>query len=180
MFALSLEGQLHRTCGGHFCRAGETVTIRVSGMSATIEREVFRCDRCGDEQRSMDERERAEQEAIAAIRSTNALLAPREIRALRERLGLTHQQVGDLLYGTPGQIVEGWERGRYLQNAAADAMLRSLDDADALRRRAARAGVILRPPADMAADAPSSGRLAPVRLADAASSELAGVAANGD
>ena len=141
MFASSLEGHLHRRCGGRYAHAAETVTLRISGMTAAVERALFRCGTCGDEQRTVEQREAAEQVAIAAIREEHALLAPKAIRQLRERLGLTHQQLGELLYGTPKGVVEGWERGRYLQNQQADAMLRSFADREELVRRAAKAGV---------------------------------------
>ena len=141
-----LEGHLHRRCGGHYVRAAETVTLRVSGMAATVERGFYRCDKCGDERRTVEQRERAEQAAVAHVRAEHRLLAPREIRQLRDRLGLTPQQLGDLLYGTPRGIVEGWERGRYVQNPQVDALLRSLEDPETLVARAAKAGVTLPPP----------------------------------
>jgi hypothetical protein len=80
------------------------------------------------------------------MRATHALLAPKQIRQLRESLGLTPQQLGELLYGTPKGIVEGWERGRYLQNRETDALLRSLTDRATLERLATKAGVALPTP----------------------------------
>ena len=139
----SLEGHLHRLCGGRYAHAAETVTIRVSGMSAVVERAFFRCAKCGDEQRTVEQREIAEQAAVAAMREGNGLLTPKQIRQLRDSLGLTPQQLGEILYGTPKGIVEGWERGRYLQNREADALLRSLRDRETLERLAAKAGVQL-------------------------------------
>lgn len=140
-----LEGHLHRRCGGHYVRAEESHTVRVSGMSATVLRAVFRCNRCGDEQYTVEQREATEKAAVAEIRQSNALLLPREIRALRERLGLTTAQLGELLYGVPKGLIEGWEKGRYLQNKEADVMLRSLENRETLEQRAARAGVTLPP-----------------------------------
>jgi hypothetical protein len=67
-------------------------------------------------------------------------------------------QLGDLLYGTPKGVVEGWERGRYLQNREADAMLRSLTDRATLELRAAKSGVTLPAPdllAGAVAEAPA-------------------------
>jgi putative zinc finger/helix-turn-helix YgiT family protein len=139
----SLEGHLHRGCGGRYAAATESVTLRISGMAATVERGVFRCARCGDEQRTVEQREAAERAAVERIRAEHALLTPKEIRQLRESLGLAPAQLGELLYGTPRGIVEGWERGRYLQNRETDALLRSLRDRETLERRAAKAGVTL-------------------------------------
>lgn len=141
-----LDGHLHRHCGGRYARATETVTIRVSGMSAVVERTFFRCDACGDERRTVEQREQAEQAAVAAMRAEHGLLKPKEIRQRRERLGVTTAQFGDLLFGVPQGIVEGWEKGRYLQNPQVDALIRSLDDPEALQHRAARGGVTLPPP----------------------------------
>ena len=144
----SLEGHLHRRCGGRYTLAAESVSLRVSGMTARVERAFFRCAKCGDEQRTVEQRDAAEQAAVAELRRQYGLLSPKAIRQFRDRLGLTPAQLGELLYGVPGGIVEGWERGRYLQNREADALLRSLEERDELERRAAKAGVVLPAPAD--------------------------------
>lgn len=148
----ALENHVHRRCGGHYLRATDETTVRVSGMSTTVERAYFRCDRCGDEQFTVEQRESVEKTALAAIRAAHGLLSPREIKALRERLGLTPTQLGELVYGVPKGLIEGWEKGRYLQNREADAMLRSLEDRETLERLAARAGVTLPVPAAVGAD----------------------------
>ena len=155
MSDVSLEGHLHRLCGGRYALAVEQVTIRFSGMAASVERQFFRCAKCGDEQRTVEQREAAEQAATTAMRAEHRLLGGREIRQLREGLGLTTQQLGELLYGTPRGVVEGWEKGRYLQNRETDALIRSLADRETLERRAARAGVQLPDPALVAANAPA-------------------------
>ncbi len=154
MSETSLEHHIHRRCGGHYARVEDETTVRVSGMSATVPRVFFRCDRCGDEQFTVEQREAVEKAAIASIRSAQGLLAPREIRALRERLGLTTTQLGELIYGVPKGLIEGWEKGRYLQNREADAIIRSLEDPETLERRAARAGVTLPVPVSVGAEAP--------------------------
>ena len=150
-----LDNHLHRFCGGRYQRAVETVTIRLSGMSAEVEREFYRCSKCDDAQRTVEQREAAERVAVERIRAAHALLTPKEIKQLRESVGLTAAQFGELLYGTPRGIVEGWERGRYLQNREADALLRSLRDRETLERRAAKAGVTLPTPDAPAAPPPA-------------------------
>jgi putative zinc finger/helix-turn-helix YgiT family protein len=152
----TLENHLHRFCGGRYQAAEETVTLRQSGMSAEVTRGLFRCAKCGDEQRTVEQRESAEREATERMRAGHGLLAPREIRQLRESLGLTTTQLGELLYGVPKGLVEGWERGRYLQNRDADALLRSFRDRAVLERRAAKAGVALPVPELLAHAAPAS------------------------
>lgn len=151
-----LEGHLHRGCGGRYVRHTEPVTIRVSGMTASVERVFYSCSRCNDEHRTVEQREAAERAAVEAVRLENALLAPKQIRKLREELGLTTEQLGDLLYGIPRTIVEGWEKGRYVQNRDVNAMLLKLEDPDYLRERAARAGVVLPEPEVPVEDADAS------------------------
>ena len=143
MSIASLEGSLHRGCGGRYTLETETVTVRLSGMTTEVDRQFFRCDKCANESRTIDQREAAEKLAVERIRAAHSLLAPRGIRQLRDSLGLTVAQFSELCYGTPKGIVEGWEKGRYLQNRDADALMRSLTDRETLERRAAKAGVTL-------------------------------------
>ncbi len=139
----SLEGSLHRGCGGRYALHTEQVTIRLSGMGAEVTREFFRCEKCAHEQRTIEQRDAAEKQAVDLIRAEYVLLTPKEIRQLREFIGLTSAQLAEVCYGTPKGIVAGWEKGRYLQNRDADALLRSLRDPDTLEFRAGRAGVVL-------------------------------------
>lgn len=149
-----LDGSLHRGCGGRYALHSEPVSVRVSGMMADVVREFYQCEKCGHEQRTIEQRDAAEQTAIAQVREKHGLMIPKEIRQLRESLGLTVEQLADLCYGTPKGIVAGWEKGKYLQNREADALLRSLTDPEVLVARAARAGVVLPEPAH-AESAPS-------------------------
>lgn len=139
----TLEGHLHRRCGGRYAQAVETVSIRLSGMTAKVDRELFRCDKCGDVQHTVEQREAAEREAVLTMRHDHALLTGKEIRQFRDALGLSAELLGGLLHGLPRGIVEGWEKGRYLQSPAVDAMIRSLADPDERERRAAKAGLVL-------------------------------------
>lgn len=175
MSIATLEGSLHRGCGGRYALHTETVTVRLSGMAAEVQREFFRCDKCSHDNRTIDQREAAEKLAVDRIREANSLLAPRGIRKLRESLGLTVAQFSELCYGTPKGIVEGWEKGRYLQNRDADALMRSLADRETLERRAAKAGVTL-PTLDgvgAAATAGSTATSAPASAADTAADTTA-------
>lgn len=153
MSLATLDGSLHRGCGGRYALQTETVTMRLSGMAAEVTREFFRCEKCSHEQRTIDQRDAAEKTATEQIRAAHELLAPRAIRQLRESLGLTVAQFAELIYGTPKGIVEGWEKGRYLQNREADAVIRTLADRESLERRAAKAGVTL---PTIPADVPSA------------------------
>ena len=149
----ALEGHVHRGCGGRYARQEQHITLKMSGMAATVERSLFKCDVCGDQQYTVEQRDAAEQAAVASIRDYFELMAPREIRRFRESLGLSTEQFGHLLHGTPRGVVEGWEKGRYLQNKQADEMIRSLQDPEVLARRASKGGVVLPPkPEELAAE----------------------------
>ena len=139
----TLDGSLHRGCGGRYALNTETVTMRLSGMATEVTREFYRCEKCGHEQRTIEQRDTAEKAATEQIRAEHDLLAPKAIKQLRESLGLTVAQFADLIYGTPKGIVDGWEKGKYLQNREADEMIRGLTDRETLERRAAKAGVTL-------------------------------------
>jgi len=145
MSLATLDGTLHRGCGGRYALQTESVTLRISGMAADVSRDFFRCEKCAHENRTIDQRDLSEKAATEQIRALHGLLVPRAIRQLREGLGLTLAQFAELCYGTPKGIVEGWEKGRYLQNREADALLRGLLDRETLERRAAKAGVTLPP-----------------------------------
>lgn len=155
----TLDGTLHRGCGGRYALQTETVTMRLSGMAAEVTWEFFRCEKCAHEQRTIEQRDAAEKVATELIRTEQELLVPKAIRQLRESLGLTVAQFAELIYGTPKGIVDGWEKGKYLQNREADALIRSLADRETLERRAAKAGVNL-PVLDLAPDSlPAAGEL---------------------
>jgi DNA-binding transcriptional regulator YiaG len=157
MSELTLAGHLHRRCGGHYALAVEEVTIRLSGMTARVDRAMYKCDKCGDRQHTVEQREEAEREAILTMRHHHALLTGKEIRHFRESVGLSSAQLGELLHGLPKGIVEGWEKGRYLQSPVVDAMLRSLTDRDERERLAVRAGLVLPPiPGDIVPEATTS------------------------
>ncbi len=164
MSDLSLEGHLHRRCGGHYALAVEEVTIRLSGMAARVDRSMYKCNKCGDKQHTVEQREEGEREAILTMRTQHSLLTGKEIRHFRESIGLSSAQLGELLHGLPKGIVEGWEKGRYLQSPVVDAMLRSLADRDERERLAARAGLTLPPiPGEVVVDAvdPAAGEAPP-------------------
>jgi len=153
MSELTLAGHLHRRCGGHYALAVEEVTIRLSGMTARVERAMYKCDKCGDRQHTVEQREEAEKEAVLTMRSQHSLLTSKEIKQFRDSIALTTAQFGELLHGLPKGIVEGWEKGRYLQSPAVDAMIRSLADREERERRAAKAGFVLPPlPGDAVPD----------------------------
>lgn len=61
------------------------------------------------------------------------VLAPREIRELRERHGLSRAEL-EQLTGFGEASIKRWETGALIQNKSADRFLRLIDDADVLEK----------------------------------------------
>ena len=65
--------------------------------------------------------------ASDVVHSTELLLTPDEIKAIRHQFGLTQTEFERLLGAGPKTVVR-WERGTVIQNGATDALLRVLRD----------------------------------------------------
>jgi HTH-type transcriptional regulator/antitoxin MqsA len=65
--------------------------------------------------------------AFDIYRRTHGLLSADEIRALRERYGLTQAELARLLR-LGGNTISRWEAGRNVQTAAMDVLLRLIRD----------------------------------------------------
>jgi putative zinc finger/helix-turn-helix YgiT family protein len=85
-------------------------------------------------------RQEATPNAISIYRKKHGLLSADEIRAIRERYGLTQADLARLLR-LGGNTVSRWESGRNIQTAAMDMLLRLIRDLpgslDYLRERPA-------------------------------------------
>ena len=130
MSITTLDGSLHRGCGGRYALQTETVTMRISGMAAEVTREFYRCAKCGQENRTIDQRDVAEKSATEQIRVAHDLLAPKAIRQLRESLGLTIPSAQRSTTGSPFAFVSAF-RAAWVTVAAARVSL-------ALARNASR------------------------------------------
>lgn len=71
-------------------------------------------------------RERCE-DAIALYRKKHGLLSADNIRAIRERFGLSQAELADLLR-LGANTISRWESGRNVQSAAMDILLRLIRD----------------------------------------------------
>lgn len=133
----------HAGCGGVFAATTITKHESMVGLTATVERRVMRCSKCELERRSPDQVEGDYLATMAAIRETHGLLTHQEIRRTREALGVTPDEFDQLL-GLPSGISKGWETQRHLQNRAADARIRALQDVEHAKGVAVGARVTLR------------------------------------
>ena len=108
--------------------------IRVPGCSYLL------CPSCGETITDFEETGYLFDRAHALYRAKHHLLSPEEIRAIRERHGMTQAALAKLLrLGT--NTISRWESDRMVQTGAMDVLLRLIRDVPAtlafLRRHAA-------------------------------------------
>jgi putative zinc finger/helix-turn-helix YgiT family protein len=98
------------------------------------------CPKCHEIVLRLDEARLLREQALALYRKKYELLSGGEIRALRERFGLTQGALAKLLR-LGSNTISRWEAGRNVQTAAMDVLLRMLRDLpgsiEYLRHRAA-------------------------------------------
>lgn len=87
--------------------------------------ECHRCDACGSDPVFTDQIRRNQRRIADARRSADGLLTGDEIRGIRELLGLTQAQAGELIGGGP-MAFSKYERGEVIQSVGMDKFLRVL------------------------------------------------------
>jgi putative zinc finger/helix-turn-helix YgiT family protein len=85
------------------------------------------CPKCHEVVLRFQDAKRFSEDAIAIYRKKHRLLSADEIRALRERFGLTQVALARLLR-LGGNTISRWEAGRNVQTGAMDMLLRLLRD----------------------------------------------------
>ena len=100
----------------------------------------LRCPKCDEVALRFADSRRLQEDAIAIYRKKHGLLSADEIRAIRERFGLTQSQLANLLH-LGANTVSRWESGRNVQTEAMEMLLRLIRDLpgsiEYLRRHAA-------------------------------------------
>jgi putative zinc finger/helix-turn-helix YgiT family protein len=98
------------------------------------------CPKCGEIVLRFEDARRLQQDAIAIYRKKHGLLSASQIRAIRERFGLTQGEFGRLLH-LGANTISPWESGRNVQTEAMEMLRRLIRDLpgslDYLRRHAA-------------------------------------------
>jgi putative zinc finger/helix-turn-helix YgiT family protein len=92
---------------------GRKYDVQVSGLS------IPKCNNCGELSFDRD----ADLQLEAEYRKQLGILYPDEIRSNRERLGLSQQQLADLISASIHEV-ERWESGGQIQRRAQDKLLR--------------------------------------------------------
>lgn len=115
----------HR-CGGEFELVSEAGTFAIYGSEIPVEQLFFRCNTCGDEQVTEELAAAVQSAAARAYRERFQFLTGAAIRAVRDRLGLTQEQMENAL-GLGAKSLARWENERVLQNRSVDDLLRLVD-----------------------------------------------------
>jgi len=116
------------SCGSLMKEAAATLKVPVNGESVAVAfAKHLRCPKCGEIVLRLRDAKRLQEDAVALYRRKNGLLAADEIRAVRERYGLTQSELAKLLR-LGGNTVSRWESGRNAQSAAMDVLLRLIRD----------------------------------------------------
>jgi putative zinc finger/helix-turn-helix YgiT family protein len=97
--------------------------IAEDGAQLAFGDELTACSSCGERYYTYEQSVASSRARAGALRHHAGLLAPADIRAFREREGLTQAQLEDRL-GTGAKTVVRWERGTVCQSKAADRLLR--------------------------------------------------------
>jgi putative zinc finger/helix-turn-helix YgiT family protein len=105
-----------------------TLRLPVNGEEIAVPSAAhLSCPKCGEVMLRHKESKRFHEDAIAVYRRKHGLLSADEIRAMRERFGLTQADLARLLrFGA--NTVSRWESGRNVQTAAMDMLLRLIRD----------------------------------------------------
>jgi putative zinc finger/helix-turn-helix YgiT family protein len=100
----------------------------------------LRCPKCQEVVLRLSDARRLQEDAVAIYRRKHQLLSADEIRAIRERYGLTQSELARLLH-LGANTISRWESGRNVQTEAMEMLLRLLRDLpgsfDYLRQHAA-------------------------------------------
>ena len=118
-----------------------TLRLPINGEEVSVASALhLSCPKCAEVVLRFQDAKRLHEDAITAYRRKHGLLSADEIRAIRERFGLTQAELAQLLK-LGGNTVSRWESGRNVQTAAMDLLLKMIRDLpgslDYLRNRAA-------------------------------------------
>lgn len=129
------------TCGTPMRPRHGTLGFPVNGEEIAVpDAPHLRCPKCREVVLRLDHARSLRERALAMYRAKYDLLSAQEVRAIRQRFGLTQARLARLLR-LGSNTISRWEAGRNVQTAAMDVLLRLIRDLpgslEYLRRRAA-------------------------------------------
>ena len=113
-------------CGGNATLVKQTKLARYRDEEVEVQREVHHCGSCGEDFLTPDQARAFARDVKNEIRKKYGLLSPERIAEIRHNLGLTQEQLEDLLNTGP-KVVVRWESGKVIQSGGHDNMLRLLE-----------------------------------------------------
>lgn len=115
-------------CGTTMKAARGRLKLPINGEEIAVpSASHLRCSKCGEIVLRFQDARRLHEDACEIYRGKHGLLSADDIRAIRERFGLTQAALARLLR-LAANTVSRWESGRKLQTAAMDMLLRLIRD----------------------------------------------------
>ena len=128
-------------CAAHMVERRLALKVPVNGEDVSVPSALhLRCPKCDEVVLRFSDARRLQEDAIEHYRKKHGLLSANDIRAIRERFGLTQSELARLLH-LGANTISRWESGRNVQTEAMEILLRLLRDLpgslDYLRHHAA-------------------------------------------
>jgi len=115
-------------CGAAMRKKRGKLKLPVNGEEMAVPKAAhLACPKCREIVLRLDDARRLREQAHALYRDRHSLLSGEEIRAIRERFGLTQGALAELLR-LGGNTISRWEAGRNVQTASMDVLLRMVRD----------------------------------------------------
>jgi HTH-type transcriptional regulator / antitoxin MqsA len=116
------------------CGASQSVEVRQERFEASYNKipvvldsvELFRCASCGEEFFSKEQQREVSKRVKEAARQQLGALQPERIVAIRKKLGLSQEELEELLDLGP-KVVTRWENGRVVPGRATTYLLRLME-----------------------------------------------------
>lgn len=128
-------------CGTTMAERRSALKLPVNGEEVSVPSALhLRCPKCDEVVLRFSDSRRLQEDAVAIYRKKHRLLSADDIRAIRQRFGLTQSELAHLLH-LGANTISRWESGRNVQTEAMEMLLRLIRDLpgslDYLRRHAA-------------------------------------------
>jgi putative zinc finger/helix-turn-helix YgiT family protein len=112
-------------CDGEATVVRERRSVPLGQRRVEIDDEYTKCETCAETFYTVAQADQRHDRAVEKARQDDNLLTPRQIKNVRDDLGLTQKQFEEVL-GVGEKTCVRWEAGRVCQNAATDRLIRLL------------------------------------------------------